>query len=352
MYLNVPSGGFKVVYEYANRLNWRGHQVTVVHPRNVAITDGLVEQVKAGLWQYKVRAKNHPLIPWFQVDAGVNLELAPDLREQFIPAGDAIFATAFETAFPVSTFSPTKGKKFYLIQSYETWNGEERKVQTSWKLPLYKIVISRHLLRLAADLGEFARTSHIPIGLDLSTFKLTTPIAGRTSPRVGMLAHPNEAKGMKDGIQALQIVKKSIPGLQAVLFGTEPRNAEIPSWAQYIQRPSQQKLIELYNDCQVFLNPSWTEGWGLPAAEAMACGCALVSADNGGVNEFAMDKEDALIVPIRRPELLAERVARLLSDDSLRIKIATAGCQNIQKFTWERAVDSLEQVLFRQVGDV
>src|SRR5689334_24268487 len=130
------------------------------------------------------------------------------MRQQFIPAGDAILATAFETAFPVSTFSPTKGKKFYLIQSYETWNGEERKVQTSWKLPLYKIVISRHLLRLAADLGEFARTSHIPIGLDLSTFKLTTPIAGRTSPRVGMLAHPNEAKGMKDGIQALQIVKK------------------------------------------------------------------------------------------------------------------------------------------------
>jgi glycosyltransferase involved in cell wall biosynthesis len=352
MYLNVPSGGFKVVYEYANRLNRRGHQVTVVHPRNVTVTDGLVEQVKAGLWQYKVRAKNQPLISWFQVDAGVKLELAPDLREHFIPSGDAIFATAFETAFPVSTFLPTKGKKFYLIQSYETWNGEEGKVQTSWKLPLYKIVISRDLLKLADDLGESARTSHIPIGLDLSTFKLTTPISGRTSPRVGMLAHPNEAKGMNDGVQALQIVKNKIPGLHAVLFGTEPRISDIPSWIEYTQRPSQQELVELYNDCQVFLNPSWTEGWGLPAAEAMACGCALVSADNGGVNEFAVDEKNALIVPIKRPELLAEKIARLLSDDALRIKIATAGCQNIQKFPWERAVDSLEQVLLQQVGEV
>jgi len=351
MYLNVPSGGFKVVYEYANHLNRRGHQVTVVHPRNVTVTDGLVEQVKAGLWQYKVRAKNHPLVPWFQVDDGVKLELAPDLREQFIPAGDAIFATAFETAFPVSTFSPTRGKKFYLIQSYETWNGDERRVQTSWQLPLYKIVISRDLLRRADDLGESARTAHIPIGLDLSTFRLTTPIAGRTSRRVGMLAHPNEAKGTKDGIQALRTVKERIPELQVVLFGTEPRNSDIPRWASYIRRPSQQELLKLYNDCQVFLNPSWTEGWGLPAAEAMACGCALVSADNGGVNEFAVDEESALIVPIKRPELLAENVIRLLSDDVLRVKIATAGCQGIQKFTWERAVDSLEQVLSQQVGE-
>jgi hypothetical protein len=40
----------------------------------------------------------------------------------------------------------------------------------------------------------------------------------------------------------------------------------------------------------------------------------------------------------------------LFSDDALRIKLAVAGYQNIQEFTWDRALDSLEQLLFQQVG--
>ncbi len=35
MYLTSPSGGFKVVYEYANRLAALGHQIAIVHPRNI-----------------------------------------------------------------------------------------------------------------------------------------------------------------------------------------------------------------------------------------------------------------------------------------------------------------------------
>src|SRR5262249_40696786 len=149
--------------------------------------------------------------------------------------------------------------------------------QASWKLPLHKVVISRQLLKQAAGLGEAERTTYVPNGLDLSTFKLTVSITDRTAPRIGMLAHPNEAKGMMDGVQALQIVKDQFSELQAVLFGTEARYNNLPDWIEYIQCSSQQELVAIYNSCQIFLNPSWTEGWGLPSAEAMACGCALVS---------------------------------------------------------------------------
>jgi len=341
-----------VVYEYANRLHRRGHHVTVIHPRNIDAQRGPVETVKRRLWHYKVRAKNRPLISWFQVDAGVRLELVTDLRERMVPDGDAIFATAFETAFPVSEFSPNKGAKFYLIQSYETWNGEEASVQASWRLPLHKVVISRRCLEQAASLGEAARTTYVPNGLDLQTFKLTAPIADRAALRVGMLAHPNEAKGMKDGVQALQIVKDRFPELQAVLFGTEARSGELPGWIEYVRRPSQPELVAIYNSCRIFLNPSWTEGWGLSSAEAMACGCALVSADNGGVNEFAVEGENALIVPVKRPELLAERMIQLLLDDTLRSRIAFAGSRSMQNFTWDRAAESLEQVLIQRIGEV
>lgn len=208
---------------------------------------------------------------------------------------------------------------------------------------MHKIVISRHLSEIASGIDEQHRTSCIPIGIDFTDFKLLTPISEREL-RIGMLAHPNEAKGTRDGLQALEIVKRKHPQLQVVLFGTEPRLEFIPEWIGYERQPAKDRLVELYNSCRIFLNPSWSEGWGLPAAEAMACGCALVSADNGGVSEFSVDGQSALIVPVKRPDLMADKILALLDDDQSRMRIALSGYQGIQKFTWERAVSSLIEV--------
>lgn len=345
MYLAVPSGGFKVVYEYANRLQARGHQITVVHPRNETPQRGAAQFLKSRLWPYKLRLQHRPLIPWFTVHPQVQLKLTPDLRAQFIPEADAIIATAQGTAFPVAEYDARKGRKFYLLQSYETWQAPEKTVRASWQLPMTKIAVSGWLQTIAQELGEAQRTVHIPLGLDFQQFRITTPIADRTRPRVGMLAHPHTNKGLADGLKALQIAKEHFPTLEAVLFGASARPASAPDWIAYVQQPSAQALTALYNGCSIFLSPSWLEGWGLPAAEAMACGCALVSTDNGGVHDFAQAEQTAWLTPIQRPDLLGEALQRLLADDGLRCRLATAGNQQIQQFTWERAIVALERAL-------
>lgn len=345
MYLDSPAGGFKVVYEYANRLQLRGHQVTVIHPRNLECQAGPVQFLKSHLWRYKIAWRQQPLVPWFEIHPAVNLLLVPDLREQFIPEADVILATAYKTAFHVAGYTAKKGSKYYLIQSYETWQGAEAEVRASWRLPLQKIVIARWLLDIAQELGEVERTAYIPIGLDLAQFKITQPIKQRLRPRVAMLAHPHENKGLQDGLQALQMVKAKLPKLEAILFGVHPRDDSLPSWIEHAQHPPQDKLVEIYNSCRVFLNPSWLEGWGLPAAEAAACGCALVSADNGGIREFTVPGETALIVPIKKPELLAEALIKLLTDPGSCASLAEAGANEVKRFTWERAVDALERLL-------
>lgn len=271
--------------------------------------------------------------------------LVPDLREEFIPDGDAIFATAYKTAFRVNGYDERKGRKFYLIQSYESWSGPDNEVRASWLLPLRKVVISQWLMKTAEWYGEADRTDYIPIGLDFEQFRITLPIEERKAPRVGMLAHPNENKGMKDGIAALGMVRAELPDLQAVLFGTHPRDAEIPEWMEYVYRPSPEQLVELYNSLLVFLNPSWVEGWGLTSAEAMACGCALASTANGGVNEFAANGGSALLASVKEIDELARQTLRLLRDEKLRHRIARKGSEQIRQFTWDRAIDSLEMLL-------
>jgi len=83
----------------------------------------------------------------------------------------------------------------------------------------------------------------------------------------------------------------------------------------------------------------------LPAAEAMACGCALVAAANHGVQDFSEHEITALHAPIKQPAALARQLLRAVRDDALRLRIAEAGHQRIQRYTWERAVDAMEALL-------
>lgn len=347
MFLESPAGGFKVVYEYANRLAQRGHEVTVVHPRNQSRQEGVREWVKSHLWAWRLRWRHKSIPPWFGLDGRVRVLLTPDLRERFIPDGDVIVATALGTAFAVASYSGSKGGGCYLIQSYETWQGEEEAVRASWRLPLRKVVVSRWLLEVARELGEGGRTTHIPLGIDCEQFRITQPARERRRRRVGMLAHPMAIKGTADGLRALEMVRERVPELEAVLFGTHRRDESLPEWIEYRRLPSPEELVELYNSCQIFLHPSRLEGWGLPAAEAMACGCALVAAHNQGVDEFAVDGENGLLAPIGEPERLAEAVLRLLSDEELRHRLAERGRERITQFDWNLAVENFERVILR-----
>ncbi len=345
MFLDSPAGGFKVVYEYANRLSRRGHRVTVVHPRNLDPQRGLLEGVKSRLWAPKLRWRHGRIPPWFELDRDVAVRLTPDLRQRFIPDGEVIVATAIGTAFAVAGYGASKGRGYYLIQSYETWQAGEERVRASWRLPLPKVVVSRWLADLAREVGEESRTTHIPLGIDCEHFRINRPVRARRRPRVGMLAHPMAIKGTVDGVLALEIARKSCAEIEAILFGTHPRDESLPEWIEYKQRPSPAELVALYNSCQIFLHPSHLEGWGLPAAEAMACGCALVAAHNRGVDEFAVDGDNGLLVPIGAPKLLAEAMLRLLRDDDLRCQLAERGRQHIESFGWDRAVDAFERFL-------
>jgi glycosyltransferase involved in cell wall biosynthesis len=119
---------------------------------------------------------------------------------------------------------------------------------------------------------------------------------------------------------------------------------DLPAWVTFHRRPSNDELATLYNGSAIFLVPSHYEGWGLPGAEAMACGAALVSTDNGGVRAYAKHEHNALLVPPQEPAALAAAIVRLSEHTALRRRLAEAGYRSIQAFTWRRALDAFEQL--------
>jgi glycosyltransferase involved in cell wall biosynthesis len=342
-----PSGGAKIVYEYANRLAGLGHTVSVMHPRTWEPLHGSVQYLKSLVWPLYVKATIGSAIPWMAVNPTVNQLLVPDLRPRYFPEADAVIATFFRTAPPVNDLPLSRGRKFYFIQHYEDWAGPREEVDATWRLPMHKIVISRWLQDISNSFGHGENTTHIPNAMDLEAFHITQPIDSR-SKRIVMLASANPFKGTREGLEVLALVRKRIPEVQAVCFGTAKRDTSIPDWIEYRELPGTKDLRDIYNSGSVFLQPSQAEGWGLTSTEAMACGCALVSTDNGGSRDFAHDGTTALVTPVGDVRAMASAIQTLMEDEILRQKLAAAGHDYVQRYSWDRAVTAFEAALVRK----
>lgn len=347
-YTYGPSGGFRIVYEYANQLVTRGHQVSVVHPRRLKYLLPLghmspYRHLRAGVTRV-INRFVHPSVDWHSIDPRVRMEFVPDSSREHIPDGDVLFATAWHTVRSVLECPETKGEKVYFIQGYETFSGPKDLVDATWRAPLHKIATAKWLIELGRDLGCHDIV-HMPNAFNQSHYSLKRPLRGR-SPRVAMMFSSAPIKGAADGIEALRIARERYPSLDAVFFGVGRRQGWIPKWIEYYQNPSQQFIVDrILNGSSVFLSPSWTEGFALPPAEAACCGCAIVASDSGGIREYVHHGSTGLLSVPKDPKALAQNLCLLLGNEDLRVQLATA-CQTLLRdFTWKRSTDRLETFL-------
>jgi glycosyltransferase involved in cell wall biosynthesis len=274
------------------------------------------------------------------MDPRVELHYVPTLQASSVPDGDVVVATAWQTADGVVALPPEKGIGWYLIQHHETWSGRARRVDATWRQPLRKVFIAPWLLERAHSMGLDA--VRVPGAIDTEQFRVRTPIESRPA-RVAMLSSEWAWKGRGDGVAALEIARRAVPSLEAVLFGAGPRPADLPEWIDYAHDPAQVVLVDdVYNGSAIYLCPSHAEGWHLPPAEAMACGTAVVSTAIDGVADYAINGRTALLAPVGDSTALAGHLVELLQDDARRVALARAGHVHIQQFTWDASTRALE----------
>lgn len=108
------------------------------------------------------------------------------------------------------------------------------------------------------------------------------------------------------------------------------------------------ELLQLYNACDVFVFPSFYEGFGLPALEAMACGRAVVCSDASALPEV-VDGAAILFDPYSVDEM-ARAVADILVDPELRGRMERLGLQRAAHFSWQKTAERTLDV-FHQVMD-
>lgn len=344
----APVGGYTVIYQYANRLVARGHEVTVVHARlppagNVSFYRRMRYWAGRGGDRW-----GHHHVRWFPLDRRVRLGLLPSRDGACLPQADAVFATAWQTAPVVAAAPLDRGEKFYFIQHHEVWSGSQREVDATWRLPLHKIVIARWL-QAEAERLEVGPVDYLPIAMDHRIYRLIRPMTGR-APRVAMMYSPLEFKGCRYGLQALEMTRAQRPELEAVLFGTSPRPRDLPAWIVYHHDPPRKTLVEeIYNGAAIFLAPSLAEGWPAPPAEAALCGCAIVASANGGVQEYVEHERTGLLSPLRDATALSRDLCRLLQDEPLRLRLADGARRRLLPLDWERNTERLQELVAARI---
>ncbi|MBZ6014017.1 glycosyltransferase family 4 protein [Leuconostoc gelidum subsp. gelidum] len=342
---DIPIGGYKIVYQYANHLVRLGHQVKIIFLQDPSYHEkGVFHNTMRSVYWFLFRKNPFKKeITWFKLDPRIKIDWNITANHLFFSQDEKVIATAYWTSNFVSLAELPIANKFYFLQDYEIFAGSVEDVEKTWKLPLNKFAVSSWLV----DLGRnkfHEEVKFVPNFLDeADDFKVTNPIENRGNT-IALLNHPSKRKNTKLGLEIIQAVRKQIPNLEVLLFGTEDLDTSNLEFMQYFKRPSRKQLRnDVYNQATIYLLPSEYEGWGLTAMEAMASGDIVVSNDNGGVNDFIKNNVNGFILNFNDRESVINQIVKIMNHRDLNI--ANQASQVTSEFSVDRSSATLLDVL-------
>lgn len=246
-----------------------------------------------------------------------------------IPDADIVIATSWETVRFVNKLPKEKGKKVYYIQHWEQWKYHNTgigtdinsEVEQTYYLPLKHLFVSRFISRQIGENNPLV----VHAGTDI-------PESFKKDYSGIKILYPLRAEPWK-GQSTLE------PALKQIL--NEFPNAVIKSFG--IPFVSQKEKIELLKWANIFVFPSWIEGFGSPPLEAVSYGCAVVSTTTNAMPELFTD--EMLWVEPKSTTQIYNAIKYLIQCPSEIVRLGTAAQQQARNYTWEKAAKNFEEVL-------
>jgi phosphatidyl-myo-inositol dimannoside synthase len=202
----------------------------------------------------------------------------------------------------------------------------------------------------------------LPLGLDPEFYKDSTqqrrvanggPI--RTILTVARLSKYDRYKGIDGVIHAMAKVIEQVPDVHYVIVGDgdDRRRLEnlaeqnrVKKYVSFVGQVTDTELIDYYSRCDLFVMPSFKEGFGLVFLEAMAFGKPVIGGNYGGTPDLIRDGINGFLIERDAMDVLAERITLLLRDPELRARMGEAGRRIVtEKHTFERFISGFEQAL-------
>jgi len=178
---------------------------------------------------------------------------------------------------------------------------------------------------------------------------------GITRPFVLYTGSVDERKNLRRLIRAYASLAEELrTGHQLVLTGRMDKEAVKPLKREasalglsetdliFTEFVSDDDLVKLYNLCKLFIFPSWHEGFGLPALEAMACGAAVIASNTTSLPEV-VGRDDALFDPFDE-KAIAGKLLQAITDEEFRLDLKKYGAEQFKRFSWDRSAKAAIEV--------
>lgn len=318
------SGGVRVVLAQADALAARGHRVRIV-------TKGL------------------PLT-WRPSHA--EFVYINDFHEYDASGDDFVVATFWTTVGPA--FDIAGKRAVHLCQGYEgafnAYQPIRAEIDAAYAKPIPKLVVARPLIEICKRFTD--DVTYIGQVVEDEFFRTRIPV--ENEPIRVLLCGQSQAdlKGIHEGYGA---------AAHARWFHQKFDLIRVSPWAPSREEPLEAvqefhvglttaEMTRLMHSCDVLIAPNHREeGFGLPAAEALASGIPTVMTTIPSYLSFDETHDYALFAPEENAVELGEKLIELLSDEELRIRLRKRGREVAQQWRAETVAERLE-AFFRNAG--
>lgn len=323
------TGGTKILIEQSNHLAARGHDVLIyshsprpewleckaqyffVHPDSKLYeVIPRVDVVIAGYWEFVVDA--------LRVDAPIKIHFAQ---------GD----------FDIFEFSRQEPDM-------------QKRISTAYQLPLRIMTVSTVMKEHIKTL--FGRHSFIiPNAVDKGVFFPKKKPASFSCLRILLVGSDTiKFKGHDTILGALYCLKNMGYEFDIHWLTQLPLTGNYKKLGFQIHQriaPSQQEIGSIYRESDIYVCGSMYESFGLPVLEAMTCGTAVVTSDNGGIRDYAVDGINSLLYEPGNVRMLVDKLQMLFEDTNLRQSLIMEGIKTSRSFSWNKSITQLEKELHK-----
>lgn len=208
------------------------------------------------------------------------------------------------------------------------------------------------------ELGVKREITVIHVGVDTDMFRAGQPGSKYLTKgdfRILTVARLHRYKGLEYLVEAMETVKKEIPKAHLYILGKGGEEQNLKTLINKRQLDDAVTVLtntvpnyeipKLYAECDIYVQPSIVEPYGIAVVEAMACGKPVIGTKIGGMRDTVLDKETGFLVKPGNPAELAGRIT-MLRDDELRRELGARARARVEKeFDWKYIASRYQELI-------